>query len=99
MVNKLLNIDLPVELWEKIETEFKLNGETDSEILCNIIRNHLAKHGFHANIHSLAHGHGIKDYLEMQETMIMSILELLENKGLATYQEWVNIMEKKVMKE
>ena len=34
----------------------------------------------------------------MQETMIMSILELLESKGLATYQEWMNIMEKKVMK-
>ena|SRR5215207_11107340 len=98
MVNKLLNIDLPVELWEKIETEFKLNGETDSEILCNIIRNHLAEHGFHANIHSLAHGHGIKDYLDMQETMIMSVLELLE-KGLATYQEWVKIMDQKVKKE
>ena len=29
---------------------------------------------------ALTHGHGIKDYLDMQETMIMSILELLENK-------------------
>ena len=99
MVNKLLNIDLPVEIWEKIETEFKLNEETDSEILCNIIRNHLAEHGFQANIHSLAHGHGIKDYLDMQNTMIMSVIELLEKKGLATYQEWVNIMDKKVLKE
>ena len=99
MVNKSLNIDLPVELWEIIDKEFKLNRETDAEIVCNIIRNHLAEHGFHANIHSLAHGHGIKDYLDMQDTMIMSILELLENKKVATYQEWANIMEQKVLKE
>ena len=99
MVNKLINIDLPVELWEIIDKEFKLNGETDSEILCNIIRNHLAEHGFHANIQSLAHGHGIKDYLDLHEAMIMSVIELLENKGLATYQEWGKIMDQKVMKE
>ena len=99
MVNKLLNIDLSEEVWKIIDKEFKLNRETDAEIVCNIIRNHLAEHGFHANIHSLAHGHGIKDYLDMQDTMIMSILELLENKKVATYQEWAKIMEQKVMKE
>ena len=99
MVNKLLNIDLSEEVWKIIDNQFKLNKESDAEVLCNIIRNYIAEHGLYPDIHSLAHGHGIKDYLEMQETMIMSILELLESKGLATYQEWVNIMEKKVMKE
>jgi hypothetical protein len=62
MVNKLLDIDLPQEIWEKIETEFKLNGETDSEILCNIIRNYIAEHGLYPDVYSLAHGHGINDY-------------------------------------
>jgi len=99
MVNKLLNIDLPVEIWEKIDTEFKLNGESDSKVLCNIIRNHLAEHGFHPNMHSLAHGLGVKDYLETHETMIMSIVELLEEKGLATYNDWAKIMDQKIMKE
>ena len=94
-----MNIDLPDEVWKIIDNEFKLNGESDAEILCNIIRNHLAEHGFHANMHSLAHGHGIKNYLDMQEKMIMSILELLENKKVATYQEWVKIMDQKVLKE
>jgi len=47
-------------------------------------------------MYSLAHGHGIKDYLDMQDTMIMSILELLKNKKVATYQEWVKIMEQKL---
>ena len=99
MVNKLLNLELPQDVWEIIDQEFKLNNESDAEILSNMIRNHLAEHGFHPNIHSLAHGHGIKDYIDIQETMIMSVIELLENKGLATYQEWAKIMEQKVMKE
>ena len=99
MVNKSVNIELPVEVWNIIDHQFKLNKESDAEILCNIIRNHLAEHGFYPNIHSLAHGHGIKDYLDIHETIIDSILELLENKKVATYQEWVKIMDQKVMKE
>ena len=99
MVNKLLNIDLSEEVWKIIDNQFKLNKESDAEVLCNIIRNYIAEHGLYPDIHSLAHGHGIKDYLDMQETMIMSVLELLENKKVATYQEWVKIMEQKVMKE
>ena len=38
MVNKLLNIDLSEEVWKIIDNEFKLNRESDSEVLCNIIR-------------------------------------------------------------
>jgi hypothetical protein len=60
MVNKLVNLELSQEVWEKIDTEFKLNGESDSEILCNIIRNYIAEHGLYPDIHSLAHGHGIR---------------------------------------
>ena len=99
MVNKLLNLELPQQVWEIIDKEFKLNRESDSEVLCNIIRNYIAEHGLYPDVYSLIHGHGIKDYLDMQETMIMSVLELLENKKVATYQEWVKIMEQKVMKE
>jgi hypothetical protein len=99
MVNKLLNLDLPVALWEIIDKEFKLNRESDSEIVCNIIRNHLAEHGFYPDIDSLSHGHGVKDYLDIHNAMIMSIVELLEIKGLATYQEWRQIMDQKIKKD
>ena len=37
MVNKLLNLELPQEVSE-IDNDFKLNRESDSEVLCNIIR-------------------------------------------------------------
>ena len=99
MVNKLLNIDLSEEVWKIIDNQFKLNKESDAEVLCNIIRNYIAEHGLYPDIHSLAHGHGIKDFIDIHQAMIDSIIELLENKGLATYQEWVKIMEQKVMKE
>ena len=99
MVNKLLNIDLSEEVWKIIDNQFKLNKESDAEVLCNIIRNYIAEHGLYPDIHSLAHGHGIKDFIDIHQVMIDSIIELLENKGLATYQEWVKIMEQKVLKE
>ena len=99
MVNKLLDIDLPVEVWNIIDNQFKLNKESDAEILCNIIRNYIAEHGLYPDIHSLAHGHGIKDYIDIHQVMIDSIIELLANKKVATYQEWAKIMEQKVLKE
>ena len=84
---------------EIIDNQFKLNKESDVEVLCNIIRNYIAEHGLYPDIHSLAHGHEIKDFIDIHQVMIDSIIELLENKGLATYQEWAKIMEQKVMKE
>jgi hypothetical protein len=99
MVNKLVDIDLPEEVWKIIDNQFKLNKESDSELLSTIIRNYIAEHGLYPDIHSLAHGHGIKDFIDIHQAMIDSIIELLENKGLATYQEWVKIMDQKVKKE
>ena len=67
MVNKTVNIDLPVEVWNIIDHQFKLNKESDAEVLCNIIRNYIAEHGLYPDIHSLAHGHGIKDYIDIHQ--------------------------------
>ena len=97
MVNKLLNIDLSEEVWKIIDNQFKLNKESDAEVLCNIIRNYIAEHGLYPEIHSLAHGHGIKDFIDIHQAMIDSIIELLENKGLATYQEFAEVMNQKMM--
>jgi hypothetical protein len=99
MVKKLVNLELPQQVWDIIDKEFKLNKESDAEILGNIIRNYIAEHGLNPDIHSLTHGHGIKDYIDLHEAMIMSVIKLLENKGLATYQEWGKIMDQKLMRE
>jgi len=97
MVNKLVNLELPQEVWEIIDKEFKLNRESDSEILCNIIRNYIAEHGLYPDVYSLAHGLGIKDFIDIHQAMIDSIIELLENKKVATYQEFAEVMNQKMM--
>ena len=102
MVNKLLNLELPQEVWEIIDKEFKLNRESDSEILCNIIRNYIAEHGVYPDVYSLIQGHGIKDYLNINALMIESIVEILDKKKRfgtfqricwsngPKYDEWIN---------
>ena len=69
MVNKSVNIDLPEEVWKIIDNQFKLNKESDAEILSNIIRNYIAEHGLYPDVYSLTHGHGIKNYLNIHALM------------------------------
>ncbi|MGI9011547.1 MAG: hypothetical protein ACR2F1_10240 [Nitrososphaeraceae archaeon] len=38
MSNRSENVELPEEVWNIIDNNFKLNGESDSEILSNIIK-------------------------------------------------------------
>ncbi|MGZ5486102.1 MAG: hypothetical protein ACXW0J_02070 [Nitrososphaeraceae archaeon] len=38
MSNRSVNVELPEEVWNIIDNNFKLNGESDSEILSNIIK-------------------------------------------------------------
>jgi hypothetical protein len=97
--NRSVNVELPDEVWDIIDTQFKpLIEETDSEILGNIIKRHLAEHAYYPNTDSLEHGHRVKDFFVIQGDMIMSIVEQLERKGLGTYQEWAQIMQERIMK-
>lgn len=61
MNKRLVSIELPEEVWEIIDNNFKLNGETDFEILSNIIKNHLAQNGYYLDADSLIHGNGLKE--------------------------------------
>jgi len=72
--------------------------ERQIQKLVNIIRGHLAEHGYYQDINSFMQGVGVKDYLDSYYTMIMSIVELLEKKGISTYQEWAEIMQKRIIK-
>jgi hypothetical protein len=100
MSNRSIRVDLPDEVWKVIDTQFKpLNGGDDSEILANIIKKHLAENAFYPDIDSLTLATGIKEYMDSQEDMIMSIIELLERKGLGTYQEWGQILKERIMTE
>src|SRR5215207_5691943 len=71
MSKRPINVELPEEVWKIIDTQFKLHGESDSEILSNIIKNHLAQNGYYPDADSLIHGHGLKDKVDIQQDMIM----------------------------
>lgn len=76
-----------------------MNKGPDSELLGNIIKRHLAEHAYYPNINSIEHGQGVKDFFVIQENMIMSIIKLLERKGVGSYQEWAQIMQERIMTE
>jgi hypothetical protein len=41
----------------------------------------------------------MKDHIDIQEDMIMALIDLLERKGIATHQEWTQIMHDRIMTE
>ncbi|HSF51260.1 MAG TPA: hypothetical protein VLA74_10915 [Nitrososphaeraceae archaeon] len=98
MSKRIVNIELPAKVWEIIETQFKLNDESDSEILANIIKNHLASNGYYLDADSLVHGIGLKEIVDVIDDKVMSLIDLLERKGLTTYQEWAQTMQERIIK-
>jgi hypothetical protein len=97
MKGRSVNIELPEEIWKIIDTQFKLNGELDSEIISNIVKDYLT-HGYDQDIENLIDQNRLKDLVEIQHDMLMSFKDLLEKKGLITHQEWAQIMQEIIIK-
>jgi hypothetical protein len=100
MIDRSVRLDLPDEVWKVIDTQFKpLSDESVSKILGNIIKNYVEEHPYSLDPYLLEHGHGLKDDIDIQEDMIMSLVELLERKGIGSFQEWSQIMHDRIMRE
>jgi hypothetical protein len=99
MSKRQVEIELPSKVWEIIETQFKLQDESDSEILSKIIKNHLASNGYYPDVDSLEQGNGLKDIVDIHQDMITTLLDLLERKGLIKYQEWAQLMQERIRKD
>jgi hypothetical protein len=98
MAKRTVKAELPQKVWKIIDTQFKLNRETDYEILSNIIKNHLASNGYYLDADSLMHGIGLKEIVDVIDDKVMSLIDLLEKKGLTTYQEWAQTMQERIIK-
>jgi hypothetical protein len=98
MSKRQVEIELPAKVWEIIETHFKLNYESDSEIISKIIKNHLASSGYYPDVDSLEQGNGLKDIVDIHQDMILSIVDLLEKKDVASLQEWNEVMQNRIIK-
>lgn len=98
MNKRRIDIELPAKVWEIIETQIKLNDESDSEILSKIIKNHIASKGYYPNADSLQNGNGLKDIVDIIDDKVMSIIDVLERKKIITHKEWAQIMQERLIK-
>ena len=80
-----------------LETRFKLEGESDSEIISKIVKNHLASNGYYPDADSLQQENGLKDIVDIIDDKVMSLMDLLERKKLATHKEWNEVMQERIM--
>ena len=96
MIKRSVSIEQSEEIWNIIDN-FKLNGETESEILSNIIKDYLV-HGYDQEIEDLINVNRLKDLVEVQHDSLMSLKDLLQRKGLITHQEWAQIMQERIKK-
>ncbi len=98
MSKRQVDIELPAKIWEIIETQFKLHGESDSEIISKIVKNHLASNGYYPDAYSLEQGNGIKDIVDIIDDKVMSLMDLLERKKIATHKEWNKAIQERIIK-
>ena len=99
MSKRTIDLELPAKVWEIIETHYKLNDESDSEILSKIIKNHLASSGYYPDVDSLEQGNGLKDIVEIIDDKVMSLMDMLERKRIVTHKEWIQLMQEKIKKK
>ena len=98
MSKRQVDIELPAKVWEIIDTKFKLKDETDSVIISNIVKNHLSSNGYYPDADSLQQGSGLRDIDDIHQDMIVSMVDLLEKKGIATFHEYNQMMQERIIK-
>jgi predicted transcriptional regulator len=91
-------VTLPEGVWEVIDKELKGKiGNGDSEVIRNIVMAYLLDRGYllkqkgkPVSIDEIA------GELDIHDSMITSLAEVLEQKGIITEQEWEQNIKKKV---
>jgi hypothetical protein len=91
-------VTLPEGVWEVIDNQLKGKiGNGDSEVIRNIVTSYLLERGYllkpkekPASIDQIA------GELDIHDSMITSLVEVLEEKGQLKYSEWENKVKKKI---
>ncbi|HEX5187405.1 MAG TPA: hypothetical protein VFV86_11000 [Nitrososphaeraceae archaeon] len=96
MNKRTIDIELPEELWSTID-DFKINGETESDIISDIVKDYLA-HRYDQDIEDFIKVNRLNDMIEIQHNMLVSLKDLLQRKGLITHYEWAQIMQERLIK-
>ncbi len=87
MEAKTLKISLPKDVLDTINKDLELSGNTESERIQNIVISSVFPNSYRTN----SDKHTCPDYnndLHVLEYMIVSIVELLEDKKIISSKEW-----------
>jgi metal-responsive CopG/Arc/MetJ family transcriptional regulator len=91
-------VTLPEGIWQVIDTELKGKiGDGDSEVIRNVVTSYLTERGYLLKPrHEKASTNEIASELDIHDSMITALAELLEKKGVITQNEWEKLIRRKV---
>lgn len=92
-------VTLPDGVWKVIDKELKGKiGDGDSEVIRNLVITHLSEKGYLLPAKGQPSGQigQIADEIEMQDTMIDALAEIMEEKGIIRYSDFESRIKKKM---
>ena|SRR6476620_9979989 len=91
-------VSLPDGVWNVIDNDLKGQiGDGDSEVIRNVVIAYLTEKGYLLKSNKiLGNVDQIASELDIHDTMITALTELLEEKGQINHEEWENRIQKKL---
>ena len=91
-------VSLPDGVWKVIDNELKGTlGDGDSEVIRNLVIAHLTERGYLLPSRKQAdEALHIADEFKMLDTMVTSLVEVMEEKGQIKHSEWEARLKKKI---
>jgi metal-responsive CopG/Arc/MetJ family transcriptional regulator len=91
-------VTLPEGIWKVIDSELKGKiGDGDSEVIRNVVTSYLTERGYLLKPRfEKASTNEIASELDIHDSMITALAELLEKKGVITQNEWEKLIRRKV---
>lgn len=91
-------VTLPEGVWKVIDTELKGKiGNGDSEVIRNVVLSYLTERGYLLKPkHEQTSTNQIASELDVHDSMITSLAEILEKKGIITQDEWDRQIKRKI---
>lgn len=93
-------VTLPDGVWKVVDSLKGTLGDGDSEVIRNIVIAHLTEKGYLLKPKSgKSDTDSIAGQLDMQDAMIESLAEVLEEKGALSVGEWERRIKRKLQRE
>lgn len=94
-------VSLPDGVWNVIDKDLKGQiGDGDSEVIRNVVIAYLTEKGYLLKSNKiLGNADQIASELDIHDTMITTLTEILEEKGQLNHEEWEKRIQKKLHNE